>query len=233
MSDLRTALHEASPTDDLTPPDLADLRRGADRSRRRRRTAAAAAVVAIAAAGSVVATTLVSRPAGVDIAERPDDDRPSRAVTVPPDEQAAYDEWRDARARQTADVVDDAPAPQRRALDDGVVTEEEWLTAARAWQSCVREGGYDDFDLLAFDPPPGAAPSWSYETPSAQREYLEDRDEVITACRNEFFTSVEALWQEQETDHPRLWNTMQQWEDLTPDDVPDTGALTDIRLDDT
>lgn len=240
MMDLRDALHEATPTYDLTEPDIATLQRRADRGRRSRRAAAVATVVAaLGVVGAVAATVFgAGQPTQVDIVDQAPpasipQSFPSPSASVPAAERDDYEAWRDFQLKNRDVMLEGATASQRAALEDGSVTEQEWLAAARAWQSCVRDGGYDTFELRLVGQLPGAAPFWSYETPSAQREYLEDRDEVVMTCLNTHFASVNALWQDQETHYPTLWNSLQRFEELGPSGIPsDVGGLTSERLDD-
>lgn len=237
MMDLREALHEASPTHDVDDPDIAALQRRADRGRRVQRTGGIVAVVAVLGlVGTAAATWLGSdQPAQVDILQQPSstpsptaEPTSTPATTVPADERDDYEQWRDFQAEQLEVMVEAATGEQRGAIADGMITEAEWLTAARAWQSCVRDGGYDNFELRLMGEVPGAAPFWSYET-SGTREYIEERDAVVNDCLREHFASVNALWQDQETDYPTLWNALQ----LDPSELPSgVGELTSQRLDD-
>lgn len=237
MMDLRAALHEASPTHDVGDPDIAALQRRADRGRRIQRVAGIVAVVAVLGVVGTAATALfgAGQPAQVDILQQPSSAQSPVAeptgtpsTPVPADERDDYEAWRDLRTEQLGTMRQAATGAQRVALDDDLITEAEWLTAARAWQSCVRDGGYDGFELRLMGQFPGAAPSWSYEN-SGTREYIEEREDVINDCRRQHFASVDALWQDQETDYPTVWNALQG----DPSELPSgVGELTTERLDD-
>lgn len=222
MIDLRDALHEASPTDDLPPPDVEMLERRAVRGRRLQRIAVgAAAVTAVALGAAGIAVVGGLSDPDVDVAADPADtdatatDSPARGDPSPVD-PAAYQEWREYWSQMLEDSLAAATASQQPALEDDTITEDEWLAAGSNWEACVREAGWE-FELRRTDGPPGAPAGVGYDNPDIPDSELPRFDEAVASCWEEHFRAVEALWREQEADHVVWWNWMQEAEADTED----------------
>lgn len=122
----------------------------------------------------------------------------------------------------TAVAVANAPTRQRAALDDGAVTDEEWMRAGQAWADCLVQAEFDVTMTRVASGRTFVADTLAISAPTASSNADKATFEATSArCREQHFSAVDALHFDQNTDLERYgrseWTTGSSNSDVVND----------------